>query len=301
MTNPSKYSNVLNELLISGLRPVMVVTYDPFSYAKTNPVKLLVKKVYVHFKYLLNKRTFKEKFQPYFLAKKYDIPVFSSQKVNSIKFENILKQLNIDYAFTFGFKILKENIIKAPRLGCINFHPAYLPYNRGATPSKWIIVNDQNFTGITFHYISKGIDEGEIIERYKIPLSGYENSEILNNYLYSLGGILLVQLIYKIKSGAELVTKKNELNKGSYEKPFIKEHRKITGGETSQHIKNRIHAARDGYKYAIYNFNGFDREIVNYVELISLDVKSYPCEDTDGNLLIKTKDNKYLKLISHNK
>ena len=299
MTNPALEHNVLEELLVSGLRPEALVTSSPFYVTKTNIVKKLIKKSLIFIKYLKNRKKVESKFQPYFLAKKHNIRIYNSQNVNSKEFENQIKEMKIDYAFTFGFRILKENIIDAPLKGCINFHPAYLPNNRGATPSKWVIANNESKTGITFHYINNGIDKGDIIQQYEVPLSGYETSKILNNYLFGLGSVLLVQLIYKIKYNEPINRLNNAVETGSYEPPFKKENRRISETNTLSEIQKTVVASVDGFNSALYAFKGQDYHIINCVVISQTNsIKEFPLLTSDKNILMNTSDNKQLLLIS---
>ncbi len=299
MTNPTLNNNVLEELLKSGLKPEALVTSMPFFVRKTNFIKLFLKKIMFLSAYLLNKDKVEIKFQPYFLAKKNNIPIYNSHYVNSEKFAQQIRDMDIDYVFTFGFKILKENIINAPKKGCINFHPAYLPFNRGATPSKWVIANNQTETGITFHYINKGIDKGDIIEQYRVPISGYETSEILDNNLFSLGAVLLVKLIYKIKNNVTIDRLPNVIENGSYEPPFKKENRIVSERNTLAEIKKTVSASVDGYNGASYNFNNKKFRIINCVEIPEMNTRNvFPFLTPNKNMVIKTSDNKQLLLIT---
>ncbi len=38
-------------------------------------------------------------------------------------------------------------------------------------PNNWTILHNRQKTGITFHFITNGIDAGSIIEQVEIPLS----------------------------------------------------------------------------------------------------------------------------------
>jgi methionyl-tRNA formyltransferase len=68
--------------------------------------------------------------------------------------------------------VLFRNILRKPFLdlfpkGCINLHPAYLPYNRGNYPNVWSIV-EKTPAGVTLHYIDEGLDTGDIIAQEKV-------------------------------------------------------------------------------------------------------------------------------------
>jgi methionyl-tRNA formyltransferase len=195
---------------------------------------------------------------------------------------------------------LKEKIFTASKYGCINFHPSFLPLNRGASPSNWSILKNQKITGITFHFINKGIDTGPIIEQYEFNLSGYETAKIINEYLLSIGSILLVRLIYKLDYGIKFDISTNNVSQGSYEPPFRKEHRIISEKNTFQEIDSIIRASRIVEFYAIYKFGNTEYEIKNCIDITSIDepILKCPIIDSKSNIIIKTKDDRVVSLIT---
>jgi len=301
MTNPTLDHNVVYELIKSNLKPQAIITDNPFYVKKTGFAKYFAKKLLIIVKYLRNRQDFRNKYKPYFLAKEHSIPLYNSVYVNTEDIELKIKKMQIDYIFTFGFRILKENIINAPKKGCINFHPAYLPFNRGATPSKWVILNNQKETGITFHYINKGIDKGAIIEQYKIPLSGNENAEILNKYLFNLGTIFLIKLICKIRNNVKIIAKPNAIDSGSYQPPFGKECRTVSEKHTYKEINDIVMASSDGYNNAIYKHNEKEYKIINSIEIEKKDMKisQFPYIKIPNRIFIKSFDDKIIMLITN--
>ena len=75
--------------------------------------------------------------------------------------------------------ILKEALIKIPRIGCLNFHPSYLPYNRGKHPNFWSIAEDVPF-GVSLHFVDTGIDSGSIAFQKIIPKSWEDTGKTLH-------------------------------------------------------------------------------------------------------------------------
>ena len=299
MTGPGADNNFADELITSKLVPAMIVTESPFYCKKSNPLKFLVKKIFLVLRYLVKRNKTKKKYQAYFLAKKYSIPYWPSQKVNNDDLAELIKEMNIDYAFVFTFGIIKEKIFRAPKHGCINFHPSLLPVNRGACPVNWTILTNQRKTGITFHFITKEIDAGSIIEQYEIPLSGYETAKILNEYLFSLGAILFVNLIMRLKLNYKINLINNDIQNGTYESPFVKAHRIISEKNTFHEMNLIIRASRFYELCALYEYSGKEFVIYNCIDVTdcTLPFKEYPFFDEENNIYLKTSDDKVVYLV----
>lgn len=63
--------------------------------------------------------------------------------------------------------IVKEPVLSIPQKGIINFHPSYLPYNRGKNANFWSIVEETPY-GVSLQIIDESIDGGNIIFQKKI-------------------------------------------------------------------------------------------------------------------------------------
>lgn len=74
--------------------------------------------------------------------------------------------------------ILPRDVFLSPKNGAINFHMAFLPYNRGKKPNVWPIL-DGSPAGISMHYIDEGIDSGPIIARRQIAVEVIDTAESL--------------------------------------------------------------------------------------------------------------------------
>ncbi len=90
----------------------------------------------------------------------------------------------------FGYIVRKPFLDLLPS-GCINLHPAYLPYNRGKYPNVWSIV-DRTPAGVSLHYMNEGVDTGDIIARRKVPIDAVDTGESLYHKL-ELAGLELLR------------------------------------------------------------------------------------------------------------
>jgi len=58
-------------------------------------------------------------------------------------------------------KVFTAKELARPKHGCLNLHNSYLPWNRGAHPCTWALI-DQTPHGVTMHWMDEGIDTGDI-------------------------------------------------------------------------------------------------------------------------------------------
>lgn len=66
--------------------------------------------------------------------------------------------------------IMREDVLRIPRLGGLNIHGGLLPRYRGCNPTQWAILNGETQVGATLHEMTVGLDEGDILDRRAVPL-----------------------------------------------------------------------------------------------------------------------------------
>jgi len=243
-SNDKRQKPFIKSLLQSGIVPRALFTQVPFS-----PFQIQFHRQTRGF-FLGSK--IKEKWPSYYFAIKNGIQVIAYSKEKESNHAAYIKQAQIDYAYVFIFSMLGKLVLNAVKHNFINFHTSYLPHNRGASPSNWVLQKGLKETGYTLHYLNEKVDAGAILHQQKISLSGEETTEILNSYLLSLGTKSLIELICKIEIGVLVKEQPNLLEKGSYEKPFSKKLNYFSNQNTSGEILSII-ASSSGESYsAIY-------------------------------------------------
>jgi len=91
--------------------------------------------------------------------------------------------LQPDYLVSCGYQhIVPPEILDVPTEGCLNLHPSYLPYNRGANPNVWSIV-DGTPAGVTLHYMDEGIDTGPIVAQQVVETDFSDTGKDLHERL----------------------------------------------------------------------------------------------------------------------
>lgn len=98
-------------------------------------------------------------------------------------------------------RILPEDILAAPPMGCINVHSSILPQYRGAAPINWAILDGCRETGVTIMYMVKELDAGDIICTKKTEILPEEDAGELTRRLALLGADALEEAIDRLSKG----------------------------------------------------------------------------------------------------
>jgi len=183
-------------------------------------------------------------------------------------FKNDLKKIKLgtyDIAFSYyNFKIPKY-VLKKIKIGGINFHPSYLPFNRGRHSTFWGIVKKTPL-GASSHWLSSNFDEGDIF--YQKKLKGFEknSAKIIYNQQLKLLKEVITKTIYLI-SNKKFIKIKQDSKHASYHrsneiKKFITFNldRKIDNFKFSRIIRATCFNKKTGFfikddknKYLIYS------------------------------------------------
>lgn len=127
----------------------------------------------------------------------------------------IIKNVEPDYIISCGYQhIVPESILTIPTKGCFNLHPAYLPYNRGANPNVWSIIEGTP-AGVTLHYMDPGIDTGDIVARRKVETAFSDSGKDLHKRLEDAQLELFQDVWSDILSDNISVVEQDE-NQGTY-------------------------------------------------------------------------------------
>jgi len=108
-------------------------------------------------------------------------------------------QADIGLSVLLGYILAPEFLAIFPR-GVVNLHPALLPFNRGAHPNVWSIVEGTP-AGATLHWIDSGVDTGDIIAQTPTEVAAEDTGETLYRKLEHASLDLLRQTWPAIEAG----------------------------------------------------------------------------------------------------
>ena len=131
-----------------------------------------------------------------------DIPVYQPVSFRDENTVETFRALRPDLAVVVAYgKILPQNVLDIPSVGCVNMHASILPELRGAGPVQWSILNHMPETGVTAMYMSAGMDEGDIIEIRKTPIDPMETGAELMDRLAVIAAQLSCDTIEALNNG----------------------------------------------------------------------------------------------------
>lgn len=132
-----------------------------------------------------------------------NIPVFQPVTLREVEAMKTIEVLSPELIVVAAYgRILPDEMLAYPRVGCINVHSSLLPKFRGAAPINWAILAGETVTGVTIMHMAHDLDAGDIILQKSTPIDPDETADALYDRLAELGGELVVEAVAALESGA---------------------------------------------------------------------------------------------------
>ena len=168
------------------------------------------------------------------------IPVLSPESVRTEEFERELAAFGADIFVTTAYgKILPENILKIPPMGCVNVHASILPYYRGAAPLWRVVLNGEKETGVTTMLTDVGMDTGDILLCEKMPIGENMTTGEVHDAMSELGAKLIIETLQGLEKG-EITPVAQEHEKATYAPMVDREDGRIRWAEGKNKVHNTV-------------------------------------------------------------
>ncbi len=159
-------------------------------------------------------------------------------------FQRILN-LKADLIITCAYgQILPDEILKAPRLGCINVHASLLPKLRGGAPIQRSIIDGYQKTGITIMEMVSKMDAGDIISQKEITIDINDSYSSLHDKLINVATKLLIDTMPMIINQSYIAIKQDE-KEVTYGYNISKEEEHIDLTKSYLQVYNQIRGLSD--------------------------------------------------------
>jgi methionyl-tRNA formyltransferase len=124
------------------------------------------------------------------------LPVHHPVSLRSEAAAREIAELGADVAVVVAYGlILPQEILDAPRLGCLNIHASLLPRWRGAAPIHRAILAGDVETGICIMQMEAGLDTGPVLLREATTIGPEETTADLHDRLSDMGARMIIQVL----------------------------------------------------------------------------------------------------------
>jgi methionyl-tRNA formyltransferase len=179
----------------------------------------------------------------------------------------LLSDIAPDYIICIHFPyLIPKQVLSIPKIGVMNLHPAYLPYNRGWHTPSWAILSDTPAGG-TLHFMDENIDTGDIIHQKQVEILPSDTADSLYQKIKETELDVFIEAFpalitnsYERKSQIDLpgsIHKKEELLSGDFRKLDLEKEVEIgelitkLRGLTTNRVDESAYFELDGKKHYI--------------------------------------------------
>lgn len=221
------------------------------------------------------------------IAKAFNIPYKGYKKINDTDNIKWMAQYKPDVIFAVGFsQLLDDNWLSMPSLGCVGFHPTYLPKGRGRAPAAWIIL-EERVGAATFFLMGKNADDGPIFSQVPFVVNENDDANTLRKKIWLSMTEALNKWLPNLKKGIWNPLPQEESLATWYGKRSPQDGI-IDWNDSYENIDLLIKATTHPYPGA-YSFHK-DRKVIIYKSCIE---KNIPIKGVVGRVLL-IKDSRYL-------
>jgi methionyl-tRNA formyltransferase len=177
-------------------------------------------------------------------ADQHGIPAFQFKRMRAPEAIAAFKALNADLGvMAFVTDIVPEDILKAPRLGTIQYHPSLLPLHRGPSSINWPIIQGDAKTGLSIFWPDAGLDTGPILLQKETPIGPNDTlGSVYFDRLFPMGVEAMVESVALVKAGRAPKIQQDE-SKATYEGWCKAEQCVVDWSRPAQEVHNLIRGA----------------------------------------------------------
>ena len=189
------------------------------------------------------------------ITTRFNVKHFKVDNINDKKNIEIIKEIKPDLILVMGWsQLLKNDILKIPKLGVIGSHPTELPKYRGRAPIPWSILKGLKESALTFFYMDEGTDDGDIIDQRKFKITDNDDATSIYNKIIEIGKIMILENLQLIQDGKIKKCKQNSAEFIEYWPKRKPEDGRIIWSKTAKEIHNLIRATAFPYPGAFTTF-----------------------------------------------
>jgi methionyl-tRNA formyltransferase len=138
-------------------------------------------------------------------------------------------------------KILPQQILSLPRMGCVNLHASLLPRYRGASPISAAILGGDKVTGVCTILMDQGMDTGDILLQKQISVREDDTTGSLHDRLMGEGADLVVETLRGMAENRVQAVPQDH-QKATYTRLLTKEDGRIEWDRDAEYLARLVRA-----------------------------------------------------------
>jgi len=138
-------------------------------------------------------------------------------------------------------RILPQEVLEIPPLGCVNVHFSLLPRHRGASPVAGAILAGDEFTGISIMLMDRGMDTGPVLAEYQLPVFDWDTTGSLGLRLSQAAPGAVLEVLQLWKAG-QIQPRPQDSSQATYSGLISKNDGSIDWNESAESIWRKSRA-----------------------------------------------------------
>lgn len=145
-------------------------------------------------------------------SEQHRVDLIKVNSINDLEVLEAIKKYELEWLFIIGWGwIAGAEVIAAPKLGCIGWHPSKLPVGRGRASIPWAILMELEHTAVTLFKLDHGVDTGAIIKQLDIKLTPTETATTLYEKVICINKKLIQSAWKELETNQfQLIEQENE-------------------------------------------------------------------------------------------
>jgi methionyl-tRNA formyltransferase len=136
------------------------------------------------------------------LASELSIPMYPTSSVNAPEYLEQVRRLGPDVIVSVAApEIFRKDILRIPRLGCINIHSGKLPVYRGMMPTFWQMSRGEPAITVTVHEMAEKLDAGGVLGTVTVPIEPRDSLDRVITVTKQEGARLVIDVLRRVRLG----------------------------------------------------------------------------------------------------
>lgn len=187
------------------------------------------------------------------VAMEFGIPI---TPVSRESLPRVLAEVQAEILVSCGFPYIIDPSTVAHFAFAINVHPTLLPKYRGFRSGAHIVLNGENESGVSIHWLTESMDQGDILGQLRFPVTPFDTTRSVFRKARELEPELLARVVERIRTGDRSAQPQDESLASTFDRARNPKDSEIDPNNSLIELYNQIRAADPDEYPAFFFVNG---------------------------------------------